>query len=328
MLNINSRKLFHFKITKSLLIVFLVLVVALIFRFHSINEFDLWFDEMGSDMFSHRYLQGLNEVSGESVSSLMIKKMKNDPYSSLYYCLLYAYSSVFGDGKDLRVFSVLFGMLSLILFYKLSRLFFSTVVSLYAILIMALNPFHLYYSQEVRPYSMACFVTLWTIYIFFKALKRNTKMHWLWFVFLGIVSLQLSYHFGALLLISIIAVLLSVDFRAKSGFSQKDQEKKIFIFLKKRIFDSLKSNEQLMKKWFFSFSMIMLSLLIFMPILMNQLSFVKNSFWLKPPSFLVFLHTFKVFTFGYTMLDFKYILGLIVFFIFVYCRGRFILSNK
>ena len=109
-------------ITRTTIAISIVLVCALTLRLYNLNKYDLWFDEQGTDMFASENLVQTADLSGVSPPSLMLTNMKSDPHSSLYYLLIYAYSALFGDGKSLRVLSVVFSMLSLGLFYKFSRL--------------------------------------------------------------------------------------------------------------------------------------------------------------------------------------------------------------
>jgi len=233
-------------------------------------------------MYSSQYLSSYCEVHQVSVFSQMTNQMKNCPHSSLYYFLVYAYSILFGDDKSLRLLSVLFSMLSLGILYTLSRQFFNRTTSLCALLIMAFHPFHLWYAQEARAYTMACFFSLLFITFFLKALKTNKTIYWFCLPIAGIFAIFSSYHFGFLLLASGLVVLL-------------------------------KNNRPLVKKWFVAFLFIGLFLIIFRPILSDQLSFVKKSFWLVPPSGKWLFQTAMAFTLGYTGTGLLYRLGLSLF---------------
>jgi len=281
----------HLKIKRrdTIFAVLMILACALLLRLYHLHQYDLWFDELGTEMFSSQILSRMSYLSQESIWSLMIERMKNDPHSSLYYVFIYFYSLFFGDGTSLRTMSVVFSMLSLGVFYKLSRLFFDRPASLCALLIMAFNPFHLWYAQEARVYAMACFFPLSAIYVYFKALKTDKGAYWICFPLFGILAVYSSYY-SAMLLMIVGAAL----FHTK--------------------------NRQYTRKWVLSLLIVFLSLVILQPVLSNQLNFVKHDFWLPWPSLLIVLFTFKIFVLGYSATHVQYWIGICLFSI-LFIRG-------
>lgn len=157
---------FHNNTRISLLALF---SLALFLRFYEINKFDFWFDECVSNTYSAQGLKAMTGVSGLPIIPIILNHMKCDPHSPLYYFLVYGYSFFFGNGLSLRFLSVFFSFLSLIIFYRLSRLFFNPSASLYALLFLAIHPFHIWYAQEARGYAAICFLGLLTIYIYVQA---------------------------------------------------------------------------------------------------------------------------------------------------------------
>jgi len=172
-------------ITRTTVAVCVILACALTLRLYHLNTYDLWFDELATDMFSSQNLERMTDLTGKAKASLILDRVKNDPHSSFYFVFIHTYSILFGGGKSLRIFSVLFSMLSLGMLYKLSRLLFDRRTSLYALLIMALNPFHLWYAQEARAYAMACFFSLLMVYVYMQALKTGRRTYWICFPIAG-----------------------------------------------------------------------------------------------------------------------------------------------
>lgn len=262
--------------------IFVVLACALFLRLYNLNQYDLWFDELGTDMFSSANLTKMAELSKEPVSSLMIDRMKNDPHSPLYYVLVYAYSIFFADVKSLRVISVVFSMLSLAVFYKLSRLIFDRQTSFYALLLMAFNPFHLWYAQEARVYAMSCFFSLLTIYVYWKALKTDQKIYWFYFPVISILAVYSSYYF-------------------------------FFLFLALGIMLFCKIHRHAAQKWFLSLLIVLISLMLLRSLLANHLHFVKNDFWLPAPTIYMMLFSWNIFALGYSATGIQYWLGFVLF---------------
>ena len=285
-------------ITKPAVVIFVILVCALALRIYSLNKYDLWFDEQGTNMFASRNLAGAAGLSGVSPSSVMLGKMNNDPHSSLYFLSVYIYSIFFGDGKSLRVLSVIFSMLSLGVFYRLSRVFFNRKASIYALLIMAFNPFHLWYAQEARAYAMACFFALLMIYTYMQALKTGKRLYWVCFPIVSVFAVCLNYYCGLLLFIS-GAALFFRDYRRH------------------------------IEKWYLSVCATLVFLLLQQHVLINQLSFVKDSFWLPSPSLTTLLFTWRIFSLGYSATIIQYQIGLPVFLLlFGYGVYSYFRSNK
>lgn len=285
-------------ITNSTIAIFVVLVCALILRLHNLTKYDLWLDEQGTDVYSSQNLAKSAALSGISPFSLMIKNMKNDPHSSFYYLLVYAYSVLFGDGKSLRVLSVIFSMLSLWLLYRISRVFFDRKTSIYALVIMAINPFHLWYAQEARAYAAACFFTLLLVYVYMKALETNKTGYWVSFPVASTLAVFSSYFSGLLLIVMGVGLLL-------------------------------KNKRDYLENWIQSLLVTAIFLLLFRYIMVDQLDFVKNNFWLPVPSATILLFTWKIFTLGFSATGIQYHSGLVLFFVlFGYGAYSYYRSNK
>jgi len=275
-------------ITGTIIVFLVILISSVILRLYDINKYDLWFDEIGSDLFSSSNIDRMAALSDTSKLSLMLDKIKNDTHSPLYYFLVYPYSLVFGGGKSLRFLSVFFSILSLGVFYRLSRLFFNRQTSIIALTIMALNPFHIWYAQEARAYAMACFFSLLMVYMCMKALKTNKLVYWISFPLAGILAIYSSY-FSGLLLIALGMIAL------------------------------FKANRKYIKKMFLSGSIILLFLFFARTLMTSQFSFVKTDFWLPPPTISVMLFSWNVFNLGYSAMDIQYQLSMsLLLFLFSY----------
>ena len=167
-----------YKLNKTTGILLLILLFALCLRVINLYSYDLWFDEIWTDMFSSQFHDRSAELFHKSSNELLLDKMKSEPPSSFYYFFIYFYSKIFSSGKALRIISVIFSMCSLLVFFRVCLLFFDRKTSIYALLIMALNPFHIWYAQEARVYAMACFFSLLVVYNFIRpVLQQNAGYH-------------------------------------------------------------------------------------------------------------------------------------------------------
>jgi len=141
--------------------IFLILVLGLILRFVVINQ-SFWLDEA----------IGALVVKNQTFWQILTEFPKYDFHPPLYYLTLKLWSSLFGYSEiALRTPSVLFGIGTLYLVYKIGKIF-NERVGLIASILLATSQFHIYYSQEARMYSMAAFLAALAFYFF---IKENWK---------------------------------------------------------------------------------------------------------------------------------------------------------
>ncbi|MGH7801016.1 MAG: glycosyltransferase family 39 protein [Thermodesulfobacteriota bacterium] len=143
----------------SMLLLFIILIGAFL-RLYKLGSNSLWFDEAISVWFAN-----------ESLGNILIKQTSGDVHPPLYYTLLSLWVSVFGNGEfEVRLLSVIFGILSIPLLYLIVKNLFGNLPALISALILATSPFHIYYSQEARMYSILTFCALLSIFFMVKML--------------------------------------------------------------------------------------------------------------------------------------------------------------
>ena len=141
--------------------ILLILIVGLALRLVVINQ-SLWLDES----------IGALVVKNQTLWQILSEFPKHDNHPPLYYLTLKLWSSLFGYSEvALRSLSIVFGIGTIYMVYKIGNIFSKRLGALAAILI-ATSPFHIYYSQEARMYSMAAFLAALAFYLF---LKENWK---------------------------------------------------------------------------------------------------------------------------------------------------------
>lgn len=154
---------------------FLIIIafLALILRFIAINQ-SLWLDEA----------IGALVVREQSYSQILTQFPRVDNHPPLYYLSLKVWTQVFGYSEiALRSLSVLFGIFTVVLLYaialKISKDKFFAVISTF---LLATSPFHIYYSQEARMYSMAAFLAALAMVSFLKVLEKKGEYKY-WIIF-------------------------------------------------------------------------------------------------------------------------------------------------
>ncbi|MDQ3193992.1 MAG: glycosyltransferase family 39 protein, partial [Bacteroidota bacterium] len=147
---------------KTKVTIFLIVIFAAILRIYNIEQKNLWFDEV----FSWKISQGsIKEIVSET---------SGDIHPPLFYIALKLWTVFFTDGIfSMRMLSVILSLLSIYFIYKLSRLCLKNDVQIIAVLLLfALSPLNIYYSQEVRMLNMNLFLCLGSVYYFLKLSKH------------------------------------------------------------------------------------------------------------------------------------------------------------
>ena len=119
--------------------------------------------------------------------------------------------------------AVLFGVLSIGFIYKLGSYLFNKKVGLISAFILTLSTFHLFYSQEIKGYSMGFFSSLLFAYSFYRFLETRQKRDWIFcllttFLFMNMNYLALVIVF-ALFVFAIVTHLKDRDMLVKLFFS-------------------------------------------------------------------------------------------------------------
>lgn len=127
---------------------FVVTCLSLYLRFFMLGHQSLWIDEGYSLYFS----------DGESfrlVLDRLLESGNSDRFRVLFYLVLYFWRRLFGDSEvAVRSLPALFGFVATILTYIAARSSFNKVRSLWSFLLISVSAYCIFYSQELRDYSM------------------------------------------------------------------------------------------------------------------------------------------------------------------------------
>jgi len=111
-----------------------------------------------------------------SLWQILAGTIAGEPHPPGYYIVMLGWTKWFGSSiLALRLPSVLFGVASLLLIYVLARYTEDTLTALLAAAMLALNGFHLYWSQAARMYSMACFLGLLSTVLLVLIVKQTAR---------------------------------------------------------------------------------------------------------------------------------------------------------
>lgn len=190
---------------KDLIILIAAVFVSLGIRSYSIEQKNLWFDEVYSWKISQGdIVQIVSETSG-------------DIHPPLYYVILKWWISIFSDSIfSMRMLSVLSGVISVVFVYLIARLFLTDRLQIIFVLLMyAFSPLNIFYSQEVRMLNLNLFLCLIGVYCFFRFLEEPVLKFALPYVLATILSLYTHYFAFLILLAEVIIVLMNFFFRGK-----------------------------------------------------------------------------------------------------------------
>lgn len=135
-----------------------VIILATILRLISLNQ-SFWLDEGITVMV----------VKTHSFLGIITQYIPNDFHPPLYYLILWIWDKVFGYSEIAsRLPSVIFGVLAVWIIYLIGKKIHSKKLGIVAALLLAVNPLHIYYSQEARMYSFACFAVVLSFYFLLK----------------------------------------------------------------------------------------------------------------------------------------------------------------
>jgi len=147
------------KSQRDILLTGFILTIALFLRFYQLGQECLWIDEVSS---VDQALRPLPELFSGFLRG------------PLYYFLLHLWIKLFGLSEfSLRFPSAIFGITSVYLTYRIGKTMFNRFVGQVSALLLAVSPFHIFFSQEVRHYSLWVFLTLLSNFIFLKLLKNK-----------------------------------------------------------------------------------------------------------------------------------------------------------
>jgi mannosyltransferase len=141
-----------------------VLLLAAGLRFYHLDYQSVWLDEINT----------LNEAAPSlSIAQMYDELLEADPHPPFYFILIHVIFKIFGYTTFvLRFTSAVIGLLGIIAVFFLGKELYSKKSGLYASLLLAINPFHLHFSQEGRMYSLLFLMTVLSFLFLVKFLKR------------------------------------------------------------------------------------------------------------------------------------------------------------
>ncbi len=201
---------------KSNYLILVIMIIASAMRFYHLEYQSVWLDEIASITEANPAVRW---------SDLEITILTSDPHPQLYFILLKSTFLLFGYKIfAARLLSAIIGILGVYSIYLLGKEIKNKKVGLISAFLLAINAFHLYYSQEVRMYGLLLLLTILSFYRMVIFLKNLTYKNAIWYgIFTGLMLL--TQFFGLFVLVSQLFILLII-------FLKLDKEEKLQFFYK------------------------------------------------------------------------------------------------
>jgi uncharacterized membrane protein len=159
---------------------------ALYLRVRGLTFQSLWLDELVTCWTTR---------PGQSLSCIIDFCRDSDFNPPFFYLLLWTWQKVFGAGELIvRLVPAITGTLGVVAVYFLGRELFSARSGVYGALLTALLSFHLYYSQEVRCYSLMFLACTLSFLFMVRLLKNFNRSCALSYTFITIVMNYTHYY--------------------------------------------------------------------------------------------------------------------------------------
>jgi hypothetical protein len=131
---------------------------------------DFWGDEV----------IGIHAAKQESIKLLVQNMLKftHQPHPPLYNILLHYWISVFGESEVfIRLLSIVFGVLSIVVIFHLGKLIVNRDFGIVLALISAFSPFLIFFSSMARWYSLSLLLSVLSYYYYLLLVRddRNIK---------------------------------------------------------------------------------------------------------------------------------------------------------
>jgi len=160
---------------KTWICLLIILILGIVLRLYDPTFRSLWGDEAHSVYSALKF----------SLSNLL-----HDSHFPIYFLLLSFWINLFGCAEyTLRLFSILIGISSLVIFYLIAKEWFDDEVGLIALFLLATSPLAIMHSQEIRMYGLLMMFSLLSCWTFWKLIQKQTLWGFVWYLIISVFLL-------------------------------------------------------------------------------------------------------------------------------------------
>ena len=166
-----------------------------ILRFHSLAAKSFWFDEGVS--------VAIARLDWYNFARILWRREAN---MSLYYFILHYWLHFGGSEFFVRALSVLFAIASVPVIYLLGRRLFDSRVGLIAAGLLAVNAYHVQYSQEARSYSLMVLLCLLSSLYFLKCVAAPSRRNRTAYILSSVLAVYAQFFSGLLVIVQWVSL--------------------------------------------------------------------------------------------------------------------------
>lgn len=150
---------------KSNKVIFLFLIIGSFLRLYHLNFQSPWLDEIHT----------LNEANPKlSFNEVHDALLIAEPHPPLYFFIMNVVFKIFGYSIFIaRMVSAIIGIAGLYSIYLLGKELFSKKAGIFAMILLSVNYFHIYYSQDARMYGLLFLTTTLSFYYLTRLISKK-----------------------------------------------------------------------------------------------------------------------------------------------------------
>ncbi len=194
----------------------LIFILAFALRLYKIEQKNMWFDEV--------YSWNLSLDTPKDI----IATASGDIHPPLFYIVLKGWTNIFSDSVySMRMLSTLLSLASMVFLFGICKQIKITDKRILLVLLLyAISPLNIYYSQEVRMQNLNLFFTIGSTFFFLKFLRDRKNLQGILWGLFATLSIY-THYFALLVLFSQFLILIYKYFRKEIDFISA---RKIFLF--------------------------------------------------------------------------------------------------
>ncbi|MFA5272247.1 MAG: glycosyltransferase family 39 protein, partial [Candidatus Omnitrophota bacterium] len=192
MLGLKSNRNLKLDNYKNIIILGSIFIGAALLRLYGLGKYAFSYDEAITIMNGGHKISRTLYLFGAFDTELLVRY--KDILMFFFEDFIYFWQRVFGGSETiLRLTSVIFSLSSIYLLFVLAKEVFNRKVAYIAVLLAAISPFSILYSQELRPYSAVSFLTLLVIYSLLKFTETGKIRYGIVYVVGNVISIYFHY---------------------------------------------------------------------------------------------------------------------------------------
>jgi len=185
-----------------------ITILAFALRIYRLDHQSIWYDE------------GLSVYFAGQRMGDMLAGLSTADHPPLYFIALHLWMRIAGRSEfSVRYLSLAWGVMAVPLMFKLGERLTSRGAGIWVAFLLSISPFHIWFSQETRMYTMAVTLSLASVYVFLELLSTWTRQP-LWLcAALNLLGLYTHFYFVFIILFeNVVFWIWWLQGRAKRPF--------------------------------------------------------------------------------------------------------------